>query len=61
MHIGSVSYQNSYFGNGPSPHIISDLTCSSDYKSLLDCGYDFLDAALYCGDSGVAGIVCVGQ
>ena len=63
IYIGSISYTNSYFGNGPGPHIISDFYCNNDDKSLLDCTYhsdSFIDAAWHCGDGDAVGVVCGG-
>ena len=59
-----MPYAYSYFGNGRGPHIISTLYCTNDIneKSLLDCSwYSFTDAAQYCGDGAVAGVVCAGK
>ena len=59
--IGSIPYYRSYFGDGPGTNIISDLNCYGRDKSLLDCSYSFTNAALYCGDGDVAGVICRGK
>ena len=61
INIGSTAYHYSYFGDGSGPHIISSLSCNSNHKSLLDCSHSFTNAALYCGDGAVAGVICRGK
>lgn len=56
-----MALQHSYFGNGPSPHVISSITCSGSESTLLDCSHDFVTAATSCGDSAVASAVCLGK
>ena len=60
LYTGATALSYSYFGNGPDPHIISNLYCSGSESSLLSCSHNFINAALYCGDSAVAGAICLG-
>ena len=59
--VGPIPYRYSYFGNGPGPNIISNLYCYTGVNSLLDCSYSLIDAARYCGDGAVAGVICEGK
>ena len=58
---GADALHNSYFGNGPNSHIVSDLYCSGSESSLLSCRKNFIIAAQYCGDGDVAGATCLGK
>ena len=60
FYTGATALRYSYFGNGPDPHIISNLYCSGSESSLLSCSHNFITAAQSCGDSAVAGAICVG-
>ena len=58
---GSQSYYNNYFGvsNSP-PYLYGRFYCSGSEQSLLSCSrsYSYL---LYCGNSEIAGVRCVGK
>ena len=60
---GATALWYSYFGHGQAPHILSGVRCSlyGSYSSLLQCSYNTLDATMYCGDSAVASVICVGK
>ena len=60
---GATALLDSYFGHDRSPHILTNVGCYSyrSYNSLLQCSYNTLDATMYCGDSAVASVVCVGN
>uniref|UniRef100_A0A1X7T6A2 Uncharacterized protein n=1 Tax=Amphimedon queenslandica TaxID=400682 RepID=A0A1X7T6A2_AMPQE len=56
---GATAFRSSYFGNGPNPHLISNVYCRGYESSLLSCSYSFDQAARYCGDGAVAGAACL--
>ena len=60
---GATALWYSYFGHGQAPHILYDVECSlsESYNSLIQCSYNALYATMYCGDSTVASVVCVGN
>ena len=60
---GASALRNSYFDFSQAPHILSDVKCrsSENYNSLLQCPHKATDATIYCGDSAVASVICVGN
>ena len=60
---GASALGNSYFGFSRAPHILSDVKCRSyeNYTSLLRCPHNTIDATIYCGDSAIASVICVGN
>ena len=61
FHTGATTFHSSYFGDGPNPHVISNIYCRGYESSLLSCDYNFHQAAQYCGDGRGAGAICLGQ
>ena len=59
---GATALRYSYFGHNQSPHFLTNVGCDSSgsYNSLLQCSHD-VSAAITCGDSDLAGVVCVGK
>ena len=60
---GATALLDSYFGHDQSPHILTNVGCSSygSYNSLLQCSYNLASAVINCGDGAIASVVCVGN
>ena len=60
---GATALLDSYFGHDQSPHILNNVECysSESYNSLLQCSHNAVSAAINCGDSAIASVVCVGK
>ncbi|XP_019860164.1 PREDICTED: deleted in malignant brain tumors 1 protein-like [Amphimedon queenslandica] len=60
---GSNPLYGSYFGDGHSPFMLSNVACSSNIEQanarLIDCGYSAPKAVLSCGDGESASVVCL--
>ena len=61
LYIGSTSLGYSYFGDGPSPHILSNIGCSGTRNTLLDCSFSAPNAVVSCGDNEAASVICLGK